>query len=102
MLIILLRLTGSTAAPAAYMLARVVPRLAGAAVGGELADRLAPQRLAAVLSALQGVLMASIIVSAEAHVVWSIFVAVALSQLLGATCRPALLALLPVWWSSTS
>jgi predicted MFS family arabinose efflux permease len=94
-LIILLRLTGSTAAPAAYMLARVVPRLAGAAVGGELADRLAPQRVAAVMSAVQGLLMASIIVSAGAHQVWSIFVAVALSQLLGATARPALLALLP-------
>jgi predicted MFS family arabinose efflux permease len=77
------------------MLARVVPRLAGAAVGGELADRLPPQRVSAVLSALQGLLMASIILSAQRHQVWAIFVAVALSQLLGATGRPALLALLP-------
>ncbi|MDB5064561.1 MAG: transporter [Chloroflexi bacterium] len=93
--VLLLQLTGSSAAPAAYMLARVVPRLAGAAVGGELADRLAPQRVAAALAAVQGLLMASIIVSAERHLVWSIYAAVAVSQLLGATARPALLALLP-------
>jgi hypothetical protein len=93
--VLLLRLTGSSAAPAAYMLARVVPRLAGAAVGGELADRLPPQRVAAALAAVQGLLMASIIVSAERHLVWSIYAAVAVSQLLGATARPALLALLP-------
>ena len=77
------------------MLARVVPRLAGAVAGGELADRLPPQRVAAVLAAVQGVLTASIIVAAEAHAVWAILLAVALSQLLGATARPALLALLP-------
>jgi len=77
------------------MLARVVPRLLGAAVGGELADRLPPQRVTAALSAVQGLLMASIIVSSQHRQVWSIFVAVALSQLLGATGRPALLALLP-------
>lgn len=92
---LVLRLTGSTAAPAVYMLARVVPRLAGAAVGGELADRLPPQRVTAWLAAVQGGLMASIIVSSQHRVVWSIFAAVALSQLLGATGRPALLALLP-------
>ncbi|HEY0408993.1 MAG TPA: MFS transporter, partial [Candidatus Dormibacteraeota bacterium] len=93
--VLLLRLTGSSAAPAAYMLARVVPRLAGAVVGGELADRLPPQRVAAAVAAVQGLLMASIIVSAERHAVWSIYAAVAVSQLLGATARPALLALLP-------
>lgn len=77
------------------MLARVIPRLIGVVVGGELADRLPPQWVAAGLAAVQAVLMASIIVSAGHHVVWTIYAAVALSQLLGATGRPALLALLP-------
>lgn len=77
------------------MLARVVPRLAGAVAGGELADRLPPHRVAALLAAIQGALTASIILSAEAHAVWAILAAVAFSQLFGATARPALLALLP-------
>jgi hypothetical protein len=89
--VLLLELTRSSAAPAAYMLARVVPRLAGAAVGGELADRLRPQRVAA----LQGALMASIIPAAQHRLVWPIYVAVALSQLLGAVGRPSLMALVP-------
>ncbi|HEY2705627.1 MAG TPA: hypothetical protein VGL20_18245 [Candidatus Dormibacteraeota bacterium] len=93
--VLLLDLTGSSAAPALYMLARVVPRLAGAVMGGELADRLPPQRVAAAVAALQGLLMASIIVSAGRHMVWPIYLAVAVSQLLGAVARPALLALLP-------
>src|SRR5229473_1352774 len=74
------------------MLARVVPRLAGAAVGGELADRLRPQRVAALLAALQGALMASIIPAAQHRLVWPIYIAVALSQLLGAVGRPSLMA----------
>jgi predicted MFS family arabinose efflux permease len=93
--VLLLELTRSSAAPAAYMLARVVPRLAGAAVGGELADRLRPQRVAALLAALQGALMASIIPAAQHRLVWPIYVAVALSQLLGAVGRPSLMALVP-------
>jgi predicted MFS family arabinose efflux permease len=93
--VLLLDLTGSSAAPAAYMLARVVPRLAGAAVGGELADRFRPQRVSALICAVQGGLMASIVPAAQHRLVWPIYAAVALSQLLGAAARPALLSLLP-------
>ena len=94
-MVLLLDLTGSSAAPAGYMLARVVPRLVGAAVGGELADRRPAQRVAACLAALQGLLTASIIPAAQHRAVGAIYAAVALGQLCGAAARPALLALVP-------
>jgi Transmembrane secretion effector len=95
LVVLLLDLTGSSAAAAGYMLARVVPRLVGAAVGGELADRRPVQRVAAALAGMQGVLTASIIPAAQHHAVGAIYAAVALSQLCGAAARPALLALVP-------
>jgi Major Facilitator Superfamily len=95
LVVLLLDLTGSSAAPAGYMLARVVPRLAGAAAGGELADRHPAQLVAAALATLQCPLTASIIPAARHHLVVAVYAAVALSQLCGAAARPALLALVP-------
>jgi len=94
LVVLLFRLVGP-AAPAGYMLARVLPRLVGGARGGVLADRFAPHRLVAACAAVQGLLTLSIVGSARAGMAWAIYGAVALCQFTGGLARPAIGALVP-------
>ena len=95
LLVLLLKTTGSAAAPAGYMLARVLPRVLSATPGGRLADRFAAHRFVALCAVLQCVLTASVIASARAGMVWSIYGAVVLAQFCGGLARPAMGAILP-------
>ena len=95
LVVLLFRATGTATAPAIYILARAAPRVLGPAPGGALADRFGPARLAAVCAVLQAALTASIIGFANLHVIWAVYVVVALAQLLGAMAQPAYYAMIP-------
>lgn len=95
MVVLVLRVTGSSAAPAGYMLARVLPRILGAGPGGQLADRFTGARVVAVCSIFQGLLTVAIISAGRAGVAWAIFAAVAITQLLNGMSRSASGAILP-------
>jgi MFS family permease len=95
LVVLLFRLTGTATAPALYILARVAPRVLGPAPGGALADRFGPARLAALCGLAQGGLTAAIVVLAAAHLVWPIYLAVALAQFLGSMAQPAYNAVIP-------
>ena len=82
LLVLLFRLTHSPFGPALYMLARVAPRIVGPFPGGALADRFGPARIAAGCAVCQGILTGAIVVFADLDVIWAIYVAVALAQLL--------------------
>ena len=89
LVVLLYRLSGP-AAPAGYMVARVLPRLLTGMAGGALADRLRPQRLIASCAVVQGASTAAIIPSARAGMVWAVYGAVVVAQLAGGLARPAL------------
>ena len=95
MVVLVLRVTGSSAAPAGYMLARVLPRIIGAGPGGALADRFTGARVVAVCSVFQGLLTVGIISAGRAGVAWAIFTAVAVTQLLNGISKAAFGAILP-------
>lgn len=95
LLVVLFELTNNPAAPAAYMLVRVAPRVLGPWWGGRLADRLSPRVVLVVTSAIQALLTLSLIVSHKTGLIWAIYVAVALAQFTGALGRPSQGALLP-------
>jgi MFS family permease len=95
MVVLVLRVTGSSAAPAGYMLARVLPRILGASPGGALADRFTGARVVAVCSVFQGLLTVGIISAGRAGVAWAIFTAVAVGQLLNGVSKAAFGAILP-------
>jgi len=93
--VLLFRVTGSPIGPALYILARVAPRVLGPLPGGVLADRFGPARVAASCAALQAVTTASIVVFAESRMVWAIYVAVMVAQLLGSAAQPCYAAIVP-------
>lgn len=95
LVVVLYRLTGSAAAPAGYVLARVGPRVLGPMPGGLLADRYSPARVVAACSVVQGLLTASLVVWTHLHFLWAIYGAVAAAQLLGAAARPSHGSLIP-------
>ena len=94
LVVLLFRLSGP-AAPAGYMVARVLPRLLSGMVGGSLADRVQPQHLVAACATVQGAITLTIIPSSRIHAVWAIYGAVVLAQLAGGLAKPALGALVP-------
>jgi MFS family permease len=95
MVVLVLRVTGSTAAPAGYMLARVLPRVVGASPGGNLADRFGGARVVAICSMLQGILTATIILAEHGNAAWGVFLAVALAQLVNGVARSAMGTIIP-------
>lgn len=95
LVVILFEATHSPAGPAGYVLARVAPRAIGPWLGGNLADRLSPQRMMVLASVVQALFTVSFIVSHRAGAVWAIYVAVAAAQFAGGLSRPSQGALLP-------
>lgn len=95
LLVLLFRLTHSPFGPALYMLARVAPRVVGPFPGGALADRFGPARIAAACAVGQGILTAAIVAFADLDVIWAIYVAVALAQLLSSAAQPCYAAMVP-------
>lgn len=94
LVVLLYRLSGP-AAPAGYMLARVLPRLLSANTGGFLADRFQPQHVVAGCACLQAMFTISIVASTRAGAVWAVYGAVAIAQLAGGVARPASASLIP-------
>lgn len=94
LVVLVYRLSGP-AAPAGYMVARVLPRLLSSAVGGDLADRFRPQHLIALTSLVQGLATVSIVPAARLHMVWAVYGAVVVAQFAGGLGRPAVGALVP-------
>jgi predicted MFS family arabinose efflux permease len=95
LVVLLFRLTASPVGPALYIVARAAPRVVGPLPGGALADRYGPARVAASCALLQALLTASIVVFAEGRVLWAIYAAVVISQLLGSAAQPCYGALVP-------
>jgi predicted MFS family arabinose efflux permease len=95
LVVLLFRLTASPIGPALYIVARAAPRVLGPLPGGALADRFGPARVAASCAVLQGIVTASIVVFAENRIVWAIYAAVVLSQLLASAAQPCYGALVP-------
>jgi MFS family permease len=94
LVVLLYRLSGP-AAPAGYMLARVVPRVLSTSIGGSLADRIPAQYVVAACALTQSVFTLSIIPSSRIHAVWAVFGAVVVTQFAGGVARPAVGALVP-------
>jgi len=94
-MVLVVRVTGSSAAPAGYMLARVLPRILGAGPGGSLADRHSGARIVTVCSLVQGALTAAIIPAGRMGAAWAIFAAVALGQLCQGASRSAMGTIIP-------
>jgi len=94
LVVLLFRLSGP-AAPAGYMLARVLPRLLSANIGGNLADRLKPQNVVAGCAAIQALFTVSIVLSTRIHAAWAIYGAVAIAQFAGGVARPASASMIP-------
>jgi predicted MFS family arabinose efflux permease len=95
LVVLLFRLTASPIGPALYIVARAAPRVLGPLPGGALADRYGPARIAASCALLQALITASIVVFAEGRVLWAIYAAVVISQLLGSAAQPCYGALVP-------
>ncbi|MBV9101785.1 MAG: MFS transporter [Candidatus Dormibacteraeota bacterium] len=95
LVVLLYRVTGTAAAPALYILARVAPRVAGPLFGGTLTDRVGPVRVATLCALAQGCLTGMIVLLAASRAVWGIYLLVAAAQFLNALSQPALGALLP-------
>lgn len=97
----LYRLTGSAAAPAGYMVARVAVRLIGPFPGGVLADRYSPALVLASLSMVQVILVTALMVAVDNDSLWAIYALVAAAQLAGSIARPCEGALIPQLVSAT-
>jgi len=94
LVVLLYRLSGP-AAPAGYMVARVLPRLLSGTPGGALADRFPQHHVVACCAVLQGAVTLAIIPAARIHAVWAVFGAVVVAQFAGGLAKPALTALVP-------
>jgi len=90
LVVLLLRLTGSPAAPAGYILARVAPRVVAAGYSGGLGERWGPTRVIATAWVAQGLITASIVPLYAAHSLVGIYLAVVASQFLNAIARPSI------------
>ncbi len=93
--VLLLQLTHQPEAPALYILARFAPKVLGPSLGGSLADRYGPSRVAGWSALAQCVLTAGIVAFAAAGIIWAILVAVACSGFLGAVAQPGYGATIP-------
>lgn len=60
-----------------------------------LADRYGPARVVAACASLQAVATALIFIAADNRIIWAIYVAVVISQLLGSAAQPCYTALVP-------
>jgi MFS family permease len=94
LVVVLFHLSGP-AAPAGYMVARVLPRLLSGTAGGSLADRFRPQHVVATCASVQGLATAAVIPAARIHAIWAVYGAVVLAQFAGGLAKPALGALVP-------
>jgi predicted MFS family arabinose efflux permease len=93
--VLLFTLTHRPLAPALYILARFAPRVLGPTLGGFLADRFGPSRVAGWAALGQGALTAAVVVFANAGAIWAILVAVACAGFLGSVAQPAYSACIP-------
>ena len=93
--ILVFEITGSSAAPAVYFVLRAGARLAGPFVGGTLADRFSPARALTVVWSAQAALAGLLYEAAVHRSAAAIYVAVALSQVVGSATRPMQQAALP-------
>jgi MFS family permease len=93
--VLLLQLTHQPEAPALYILARFAPKVLGPSLGGSLADRYGPSRVAGWSALAQCVLTAGIVAHANAGIIWAILVAVACSGFLGSVAQPGYGATIP-------
>jgi MFS family permease len=95
LVVLLYRLTASPIGPALYIVARAAPRVIGPLPGGVLADRYGPARVVAACASLQALATALIFLAADHRIIWAIYVAVVISQLLGSAAQPCYTALVP-------
>jgi MFS family permease len=93
--VLLFQLTQQPEAPALYILARFAPRVLGPNLGGSLADRYGPSRVAGCSALGQCVLTGAIVVFANAGTIWAILVAVACAGFLGSVAQPGYSASIP-------
>jgi predicted MFS family arabinose efflux permease len=93
--VLLYRLTHQAEAPALYILARFAPRVLGPTLGGSLADRRGPSRVAGWSALGQCALTIVIVVFANIGAIAPILVAVACAGFLGAVAQPGYGACIP-------
>ena len=93
--VLLFDLTHRAAAPALYILARFAPRVLGPTLGGSLADRFGPSRVAGWCALGQCALTAAVVVLASTGTIWAILVAVAIAGFLGSIAQPGYSACIP-------
>ena len=93
--VLLFDLTHQPEAPALYILARFAPKVFGPTLGGSLADRFGPSRVAGWSALGQCVLTVSIVVLAATGTIWAILVAVAGAGFLGSVAQPGYSACIP-------
>jgi MFS family permease len=93
--VLLFDLTHRPEAPALYILARFAPRVFGPTLGGSLADRFGPSRVAGWSALGLCALTAAIVVLANTGTVWAILVAVACAGFLGSVAQPGYSACIP-------
>ncbi len=93
--VLLFQLTHQPEAPALYILARFAPKVLGPTLGGSLADRYGPSRVAGGSALAQCILTAAIVVFANAGIIWAILVAVACAGFLGSVGQPGYSATIP-------
>jgi MFS family permease len=93
--VLLFQLTHQPEAPALYILARFAPRVLGPTLGGSLADRYGPSRVAGWSALGQCLLTAAIVVLANAGIIWAILIAVACAGFLGSVAQPGYSASIP-------
>jgi MFS family permease len=93
--VLLFELTHRPEAPALYILARFAPRVFGPTLGGSLADRLGPSRVAGWSALGLCALTVAIVVLANTGTIWAILVAVACAGFLGSVAQPAYSACIP-------
>ena len=93
--VLLFQLTHQAEAPALYILARFAPKVLGPNLGGALADRHGPSRVAGWSALGQCLLTAAIVVFANTGTIWAILVAVACAGFLGSVAQPGYGACIP-------
>lgn len=95
LLVLLYQVTGRIQAPAAYLLAKQLPRLIGAGPGGAMADRFSPQLVVRVCALVQAGAVGLIIPAGRAGSAVLIYALVLLGQLAAGMSRAAMGAVLP-------
>ena len=95
LLVLLYRVTGSIQAPAAYLLAKQVPRILGGIQGGSLADRFSPQLVVALCSIAQAAAVGGIVIAGDRGSAPAVYVLVVVGQLGAGMVRAAIGAVMP-------